>query len=230
MCVITCPVPECKRPGPELIDVPIPYTDDTADAARCPACGHVWALDPGADGGAGSAAEAERSGARDDWPRRAPVTNRTPSSRLNRAQPSPHPVRGSPSRRYALRRSPRRWCPGAIRACCSSSGSWRPGARLPPEARPRGGSTRTRPACRASAPTTTLTTGSCGRSSSAPWPWSGSAVSAERQRTGSSDGAPAAPAGADIGPPWSPSDRTPMTATAARSTPPLPERTPPAWA
>ncbi|MEV6676330.1 hypothetical protein AB0N09_05595 [Streptomyces erythrochromogenes] len=51
MCVITCPVPECKRPGSELIGVPIPHTDETANAARCPACGHVWALDPGADGG-----------------------------------------------------------------------------------------------------------------------------------------------------------------------------------
>ncbi|MGW7440893.1 hypothetical protein [Streptomyces sp. NPDC054849] len=29
--------------------VPIPHTDDTADAAMCTRCGGVWSLDPGAD-------------------------------------------------------------------------------------------------------------------------------------------------------------------------------------
>ncbi|WP_346094367.1 hypothetical protein [Streptomyces olivaceiscleroticus] len=30
--------------------MPIPRTDDYADAARCHACGYAWALDPGANG------------------------------------------------------------------------------------------------------------------------------------------------------------------------------------
>ncbi|MFM9449134.1 hypothetical protein [Streptomyces acidiscabies] len=48
--VITCPL--CRTPGAQEISVPIPYTDDAADGARCvnPACGIDWGLDPGADG------------------------------------------------------------------------------------------------------------------------------------------------------------------------------------
>ena len=46
--VITCPL--CKTAGAEEFGLPIPHTDDTADCARCKACGHSWGLDPGADG------------------------------------------------------------------------------------------------------------------------------------------------------------------------------------
>ncbi|GAA1377169.1 hypothetical protein ACFPK5_00420 [Streptomyces beijiangensis] len=45
--VITCPL--CKTPGAEEFGLPIPNTDDSADCARCIACGNTWGLDPGAN-------------------------------------------------------------------------------------------------------------------------------------------------------------------------------------
>jgi predicted kinase len=43
------PCPSCRSTATEEYGEPIPGTDDYADCVRCPACGHTWALDPGAD-------------------------------------------------------------------------------------------------------------------------------------------------------------------------------------
>ncbi|WP_043194650.1 hypothetical protein [Streptomyces sp. NRRL F-2664] len=54
--------PCCAAPADEFA-VPIPYTDDTADAALCTRCGNVWSLDPGAQRGCADCGGSGRPGA-----------------------------------------------------------------------------------------------------------------------------------------------------------------------
>jgi hypothetical protein len=80
--VITCPL--CKTPGAEEYGLPIPGTDDSADCARCKACGHTWNLDPGADASCpecGGSGNTGRAIFRDP---RCPCSEETPADRWHR--------------------------------------------------------------------------------------------------------------------------------------------------
>lgn len=67
--------PCCAVVADELA-VPIPHTDDAADAAMCTACGNVWSLDPGADRGCRECGGSGRPGGR-------PPSLRAPGARCH---------------------------------------------------------------------------------------------------------------------------------------------------